>query len=152
LLVALIFLVIMAMLGVTVANVTTLQERMAGHTRDRDLALQSAETALREAEGRLSDPAFRALAVTFVATNANDDEFWESCFKNKPSPCTAPLEPTGSNIMPLTGEGAVAEQPLYVLERKPDIGPTQVYRVTARAVGGTVDAVVVLQAEYGFTP
>lgn len=153
LMVALIFLVIMAMLGVTVANVTTLQERMAGHTRDRDLALQAAEAALRDAESRLVDATFRAAAVPFDATHANGDAFWETCFgPTAPSPCGTKYTPTGANALPTTGAGAVAAQPQYVLERKPDAGGTQVYRVTARSVGGTTDAIVVLQAEFGFTP
>jgi type IV pilus assembly protein PilX len=150
LLVSLIFLLIMAMLGVAVANVTTLQERMAGHTRDRDLALQAAEVALRDAEDRLTDPTFRAGAVAFNALNGNDDAFWTSCFTNSSSPCTATYTPT--NSLPQTGPGAVAQQPRFTLERKPDLGATQIYRVTAFAVGGSTQTVVILQAEYSFTP
>lgn len=152
LMVSLVFLVIIAMLGVTAANVTTLQERMAGHTRDRDLALQAAETALRDAESRLTDASFRALAAAFVPTNGNDDAFWESCFDGGSPTCANIQTVTGSNALQTTGTGAVAEQPRYVLERKPDVGGTQVYRVTARAVGGTTDAIVILQAEFGYAP
>jgi type IV pilus assembly protein PilX len=150
LLVSLIFLMIMAMLGVAVANVTTLQERMAGHTRDRDLALQAAEVALRDAEDRLADPGFRGSAVTFNALNGNDDAFWSNCFLNSSSPCAGSNTPT--NTLPATGPGAVAAQPRYVLERKPDVGATQLYRVTAFAVGGSDQTVVILQAEYSYTP
>lgn len=147
LLVALVFLVIMAMLGITAANVTSLQERMAGHTRDRDLALQAAEAALRDAEQRLADAAFRAAAVAFVATNANDADFWDSCFAGTAAPCATKYTP--ATPLPTSGAGAVAAQPQFVMERKPDVGTTEVYRVTARAVGGTLDAVVILQAEFG---
>lgn len=152
LLVALMFLVIMAMLGVSIANVTTLQERMAGNTRDRDLALQAAEAALHDAEQNLSDPAFRAKAIAFDKTNANDQNFWEDCFTKKTSPCTAPLVPSGTNALPTSGSGAVAEQPRYVLEKKANIGTMEIYRVTARAVGGAKESVVVLQSEFGYTP
>lgn len=150
LLVSLIFLLIMAMLGVAVANVTTLQERMAGHTRDRDLALQAAEVALRDAEDQLANAAFRSSAVAYNALNGNDDAFWSNCFLTSASPCTATNAPT--NSLPTTGPGAVAQQPRYVLERKPDIGATQIYRVTAFAVGGSQQTVVILQAEYSYTP
>lgn len=149
LLVALIFLVIMAMLGVTVANVTTMQEKMAGHTRDRDLALQAAEAALRDAEQKLKDAGIRAAAPDIVGANANNDAFWETCFKDHPGPCAVRYTPT--NTLPTSGEGAVAAQPEYVIEQRPAAG-TEIYRVTARAVGGTVDAVVILQAEFGVTP
>jgi type IV pilus assembly protein PilX len=152
LLVAMVFLVIMAMLGVTVANVTSLQERMAGHTRDRDLALQSGEAALQEAESRISDATFRAGAIAFDPLNANDDAFWETCFAGTAGACATKYSLSGAVAMPTSGAGAVAAQPQYVLERKPDIGTTQIFRVTARSVGGTQDAIVILQAEFGYTP
>jgi type IV pilus assembly protein PilX len=147
LLVALIFIVIMAMIGVTAANVSTLQERMAGNTRDRDLALQAAEAALKDAELRLADATFRGDAVAFVATNPNNDAFWDRCFAGTAAPCA--IKYTPSNPLPTTGDGALAAQPQFIVERKPDIGTTQIYRVTARGVGGTRDAVVILQAEFG---
>ena len=152
LLVALIFLVIMAMLGVTVANVTGLQERMAGNTRNRDLALQAAEAAVRDAETRLSNAAFRAGASAYDVSKANSSTYWETCFTatTPAAPCDAKQTPTQS--LPTTGPGAVAAQPQFVLERKPDSGSTQIYRITARAVGGTTDSVVIVQAEFGYTP
>lgn len=146
LLVALVFLVIMAMLGVTVANVTTLQERMAGNTRDRDLALQAAELALRDAEKRLEDSTFRGAAITYVATNANDDAFWQACFEGSSGPCAVRYTP--STLLETEGSGAVARQPEYVLERKPDVGATQIYRVTVRGFGGNASSIVIIQAEY----
>ena len=147
LLVALAFLVIMAMLGVTVANVTTLQERMAGNTRDRELALQAAEAALRDAEERLADSGFRSTIPYVDPLRGNDDAFWTACFAGTAAPCDAPLNP--ANALPTSGSGAVAAPPKYVVERKPDIGTTQIYRVTAQGVGGTADAIVILQAEFG---
>jgi type IV pilus assembly protein PilX len=151
LIVSLIFLVIMAMLGVSVAGVTGLEERMAGNTRDRDLAFQAAEAALRDAQVRLENPTFRGTVFpAFVAVNANSAEYWENCFETPVAPCITTYSPTRQ--LPTTGAGAVAEQPKFVIEKKPDVGTTQIYRVTARAVGGEEDTIVVLQAEYGFTP
>jgi type IV pilus assembly protein PilX len=46
----LLFMVAALMLGVSVLSVNVMQERTIGNTRDRDLALQAAEAALREAE------------------------------------------------------------------------------------------------------
>ncbi len=152
LIVALIFLVIMAMLGVTLANVTNLEERMAGNTRDRDLALQAAEAALRDAEVRLADPAFRGSAFpAYDAARANDAAFWETCFSAKSVPCGDPKEPTTA-LPDGTDAGAVAAPPEFIVETKPPAGATQVFCVTARAVGGSLDTIVVLQAEFGFTP
>src|SRR5690554_6556033 len=50
LIVALIFLLVMTLIGSTAMRSATLQERMAGNARDWNLAFQSAEAALREAE------------------------------------------------------------------------------------------------------
>jgi type IV pilus assembly protein PilX len=153
LIVSLIFLVVMAMLGVTLANVTNLEERMAGHTRDRDLALQAAEAALRDAEVRLSNTAFRTTTAfpAYLATRANDAVYWESCFKDKSTACGTQYEPTSA--LPASGNpGAVAASPKFVIESKPKVGTTDVFRVTARAVGGSADTIVVLQAEFGYTP
>ncbi len=157
LLVALIFLVVMAMLSVTLANVTTLEERMASNTRDRNLALQAAEAALRDAEVRLAIPAFRATAFpAFNAARANDAAYWEGCFTAGGVPCNLTFIPT--QLLPTLGPGAVAAQPRYVVERKPNVGATEIYRVTARGVGGMTndagvpDTIVVLQAEFGYTP
>lgn len=153
LIIAMVFLVIMAMMGITVANVTSTQEKMAGNTRDRDLALQAAEAALRDAEQRIStDSTFRMAAIPWNpadAARANDDDFWETCFSTNAAPCTAANTQSPLQALPSEGSGAIAEEPEYIVERRPDDGTTQVYRVTVRAVGGTPDAVVILQAEYG---
>ena len=49
LIVTLLFLVILTMLGVTAMSGTTMEERMAGNARDGNIALQAAESALRDA-------------------------------------------------------------------------------------------------------
>jgi type IV pilus assembly protein PilX len=151
LVVALIFLVIMAMLGVTLANVTNLEERMTGNTRDRDLALQAAEAALRDAEVRLADPGFRDDGFPEVdPEDGNDAAYWETCFTTDAAPCNATYTPVTG--LPTAGGGAISAQPEFIVQTKPTAGTTQIYRVTARAVGGSPDTVVVLQAEFGYTP
>ena len=54
LIVTLLFLVILTMLGVTAMTGATMEERMAGNTRDTSLALQAAESALRDARRDIS--------------------------------------------------------------------------------------------------
>lgn len=46
----LIFLVVLTMIGITAARMSTLEERMSGNMRDRAVAMQAAELALRDAE------------------------------------------------------------------------------------------------------
>lgn len=47
---ALMFVVILTLIGVTAVMTTTMEERMAGNSRDRNVAFQAAEIALRDAE------------------------------------------------------------------------------------------------------
>ena len=49
LIVALLFLVMLTMLGITAMTGTTMEERMAGNARDNSVAFQAAEAALRDA-------------------------------------------------------------------------------------------------------
>jgi type IV pilus assembly protein PilX len=53
LLVALMFLIVLTLLGLSAMNATTLEEKMAGSSRDYNVALQAAEAALRDAEADL---------------------------------------------------------------------------------------------------
>jgi len=53
LLVALMFLIVLTLLGLAAMRTTTLEERMAGGSRDYNTALQAAEAALRDAENDL---------------------------------------------------------------------------------------------------
>ena len=53
LVVALIMLLVMTVLGIAAMQVTRMEERMAGNSRDVNLAFQSAEAGLRDAEGRI---------------------------------------------------------------------------------------------------
>jgi type IV pilus assembly protein PilX len=51
----LIFLVVITMLGITAVKTASLEERMSGNLRDRNLALQAAEMGLRYAEQHIRD-------------------------------------------------------------------------------------------------
>jgi len=64
LVIALILLVILSMIGVTVARMQTVEERMARNEDNRQLSLQAAEAALRNAEdGLLSSPGISQFAA-----------------------------------------------------------------------------------------
>lgn len=62
----LVFLVVISLLGVTAMKTSTLEERMAGNSRDRNLALQAAEMGLRYAEQHILsiDPVFNVSSLT----------------------------------------------------------------------------------------
>jgi len=54
LVVALIMLLVMTVLGITAMQMTRMEERMAGNSRDLNLAFQGAEAGLRDSEARLA--------------------------------------------------------------------------------------------------
>lgn len=137
LVVALIFLAILALLGATAAQTTQLEERMSGNTRDRDLALQSAEAALTWASqnmATLSGP-----APLIDVTKNNGAVYWNAY----------PNWAGGAGVTQLTAANitvnGVVTYPQIVVERR---ATSNNYRVTSRGVGATSNAVVILQSEY----
>jgi type IV pilus assembly protein PilX len=158
LIIALIFLVCLSLLGVWSVSNNSLQERMAGNTRNRDLALQAAEAALKEAELSLSTWRTGTFdgsngLFTYDATRANDQAYWMN-----------DANWTSYRTVSTDGLNQVAQAPRYVVEKMANTAnPTpnmdgsisidvENYRITARAVGGDPNAVVILQSKLQFTP
>jgi type IV pilus assembly protein PilX len=151
LIIAMVMLLVMTLLGVTAIRNTTLQERMAGNLRDSNLAFQAAERALREGERFLRSPTLPpftgANGLLTMHDDAGEGAFWST------------YDWVG-NGRTAAGILEVARAPLYVIEELPPVpvvggserfGPLPdvgFYRVTAQAVGGTADAVSVLQTTY----
>ena len=171
LIVGLILLLVMTMLGLTAIQVTTQQERMAGNLRDRNIAFQAAESALREGESALIRCVidFSGNGAYDVEANSEDDlvfivaastadwtdtaewpEDSSFLFDDFDDACTEPK--THSAFFQ-----AVAA-PRFFLERQPPVGGAsletgvpktmEVFKVTSRGVGGSVAAVVVLQSSF----
>jgi type IV pilus assembly protein PilX len=155
LVVALVFLLLMTLLGVTAMRGTTLQERMAGNLRDNNLALQAAEAALREGEQFLQQAALPPFAgadgLLQPQSESGQAEYWEG------------YDWDGNSRVAATFDGVAqgpAAAPRYVIEELPPVvatGDSQkfgalpdvgFYRVTAYAVGGTTDAVSIIQSTY----
>lgn len=143
LIVALIFLAMLMLLGVTVARTSSLEERMAGNTRDRDLALQAAEAALKDAEADLNGFLANAFdgstpgLIAYDAATANDSAHWNDYTWDDDESQEA-----------TTDLPHVAEQPRYVIEKLPDVATTKRFRITARGVGTSANSVVIVQAGY----
>lgn len=156
LVVSLIFLMVLGLLGAWAASSNMLQERMAGATRNRDLALQAGEAALREGESFLQSQSANWHTtsatqftganglLTYAPADANDLAYWRLS-TSWPSSKTA-----------TTTLNQVDAAPQYVIQRLGNLDPTTpaaiYYRVTARAVGGDANAVVVVQSVVVFTP
>lgn len=160
LVVGLIMVLLMTLVGMAAIRGSGMQELMAGNMRDRNLALQSAEAALRRGEEVLEGatiPAFDNSVTGYVPAIAGSATtgFWDSYGWDAGSVRTA------------LGIKMVAEQPQYVIEEVVSTTTinaadgsgidftsamktedTVYYRVTSRAEGGTADAVVILQSTY----
>ena len=159
LIVALIMLVVMTLLGVTIARTTTLQERMAGNLRNKSIAFEAAETTLREGESWVKDQIGGERPKAIAPA---------SCGSPPCDVLTAdaldPLDPTtwdpGTHVRtgPQVAEADEASQ-FFIEQRQVvrdslNIGQSTdenariYYRTTARAVGGTTAAVSILRTEY----
>lgn len=151
---SLIFLIIITLIGITAMQNAVLEERMAGNMHDRNLAFQSAEAALRDAEEFLAQRT-RDDPMEMVDFNnahglyrlANSGNFhWE---------VDATWSGSASRVYGDTLDH-VAEQPRYIIEpiqllpldaSAPPPAP-YLFRITARGVGGSETAVVLLQSTF----
>ena len=163
LIVSLMILVVLTMIGVSSMSTTSLQERMAGNFRDRQIAFQAAETALAYAEefarNNINSASIFNDTNGFYATysgptnlNAFDASWW-----------------TGTNSIVLaTTINQVRTQPRYLIEYRGDVGVVEKtsinvggygestggglianFRITARATGLSDNTVIILQSNYG---
>lgn len=163
LIMGLIMLLVVTMMGLTAMQSTTQQERMAGNLRDRNIAFQAAEAALRRGEEALmnrcintfdgdgayeleantdAEKAFVSEAGTVSWNDANSYLF--DAFN---ADCASPAK----NVELVQSSAA----PRYFVERQPAVGPLEVgpktievFKVTSRGVGGSDTAVVVLQSSF----
>lgn len=163
LIVSLMILVVLTMLGVSSMSSTSLQERMAGNFRDRQVAFQAAEMTLAYAE----EYARTAISSASIFTgsgglyaqytgptnfNAYDETWWTT---------------TSSIVLPTT-ISQVRTQPRFVIEYRGDIGEVEGtsvnisgygesagggiianFRVTVRATGLSDNTNIILQSNYG---
>ncbi len=171
LIVALIFLIALALLGISGSMNNVLQERMASNTRNHNLAFQAAEHALKEADISINAPGGEPI-ITCPNPNPslghplpcqnppdhpNDANYWRNTFDWTTN--NTVTNPVAAGNLTL-GEGGIADQPRYVIEQMSggtcSSGTCRFYRITARGVstfnpdGTTAKDVVILQSMYRF--
>ena len=162
-------------LGIAVMGVNAMEERMIANTKDRDLALQAAEAALRDGEqdvatnvtpatpfsnacanGLCTPPSQRDSLGALASLPVDDSRLG---FDWSVSGTTRSYgQYTGAPAFP-----SVAQQPRYVIEKFSYLGtpagesvvlgaepvaPGVGYRITARGIGARPETVVVLQSIY----
>lgn len=153
LLVSLVMLLLITLIAVGGMQGTILQDRMTGNMRDRDLAFQAAEAALREAE-------------TFLGNNPgadfnNANGLYEVNNGSRPDWRTRDVD-DGNGAREYQGDfEGVSDQPEYFIEEitslqpagtETEVGvavpPVSYFRITARGFGGSANTSVVLTSVY----
>lgn len=161
--ISLVMLLVLTIIGVSAVQTTSLETRMARNEHDVLLAFQAAESALRDAEVYLE-------TVTSLApfTDAGTDGLWTVAdFGDDARWEQANVWVDATSEVAPTAVGVVADPPRYMIEHLATVlrdenayqitGPyaggaadrIEVFRVTARGVGGTANAQVLLQTTYG---
>lgn len=158
----LIFLVVLTLLGIAAMSINATEERMAGNSRDLNIAFQAAESGLRDAEQD-------------ILKNINPSSGFDAACTN--GLCLPPASSTPRaqsinwndatitrNYGAYTGAASLAlvsSQPRYIIELLSTLpaGPGQslsigikpasngmVYRISALGVGGRSESRVILQS------
>jgi type IV pilus assembly protein PilX len=157
--VSLIMLLVMTLIGITSMGTTNLEEKMAGNTRDRAIAFQAAESALREAERVVQDN-HSALSFDTTCTSGYCD--CSSTSTTCPEYWTDTTLDVWNNVNRYTAYTVnidnVAARSKYIIEYLGSFEvpsdpvcptcPKQYYRITALGIGMSPDANVMLQSTY----
>jgi len=167
LIISLIMLLLLTLIGTTGMQTSSLEEKMAGNMRDRNLAFQAAESALNagEAAAKASAATVSCPTVPRVGYYSPFDANCDGIKESAPVWDNAAIWQSDITSVPYDSDGNTAtfdfmslnDNPRYIIE---DLGKTcntntlpcplanqkQTYRVTSRAVGGSPDSVVMLQS------
>lgn len=138
LVIALIMLLVITLASIATIRSTTLDERMAGNSRDRDKALQAAEAAVRVCLKQLTVDIPSTFTGTILEPVLSGTEHWDV-------PTNWASGSPNSVEVDMTAAAGLASNPRCMVER---LGTGDNYRVTGRAVGGSDSSVVIIQATY----
>ncbi len=161
LVISLILLMVLTLLAVSSMNSANMQEKMAGNLRDQNLAFQSAEAAVRDAEQLLRGLGSKA---TVEGWNGSGGLYGSPRPVDEADPLVD-ANWTDSRSAPVL-DGA-AEPPTYFIEYIQDVYPpdenvaigggypenkgeaTSIFRITARGFGGSEHAKVYIRSHFG---
>ncbi len=134
---ALIILVLVTLVGLSTVRTTTMEEKMAGNSRDRDKAFQAAEAAVQHCLGLVDTNTYAANKLT--PTSVGTIPHWETA---------ANWDTSSANSFAVAlsdSTAKLAQDPRCMVEM---LGAAGSYRVTGRAVGASAETIVMLQATY----
>ncbi len=165
LIMALVFLLLLTILGITALSTTSLEEKMAGNMKDRNLAFQAAESALLVGENWISTltnkPNFPDTGKGLYVASTTSVPVWESVTWTGTSGLV--VYPSTPDATISGGLTKINTQPKYIIEdlaEVPEPGGSKVMdsypsktmtilRITARGTGGTDAAQAMVQSTYG---
>jgi type IV pilus assembly protein PilX len=147
LILTLLIMLMLTILAVTEVSFNSTQTRIATNTADEQVAFQTAEGALNEATNNLLANNY---PIASFLTNANGMYLFNAT--NAPLWTTIDWSNAGAVIMSF--QGSSSTKAAYFIELLPSVikggqnsgTPTQVYRITVRAVGATGNSPVILQS------
>ncbi len=174
LIIGLLVLLVMTVLGIASISDTMLQERMASNSRQMQVGMESAESALREAEAWLAtqSPVQDTFLVRFATGAVGDLHLYSMVAppgEREPPDAFAANNPATWDdtnsiqvVTPVKGvDGDLDNQPRYVVEYLGRIGPppldpnsedldlrTHAFRITALGYGADEGARYVLRSHY----
>jgi type IV pilus assembly protein PilX len=158
--VSLIILLIMSMLAIGGMQVSMLEEKMAGNSSDRNLAFQSAESAVREAELFVEDIVslgdFDSAAGLIGRNNAEPSYYDQATWTDAANHVVASTD-FGSYESPryfikhfTTVSGTEGALNMSGYGDNSGTGDVTVFKITARGTGSSADsAEVVLRSQFG---
>jgi type IV pilus assembly protein PilX len=163
---SLLLLLVLTIIGITAMQMTRMQERMAGNTRDLNLAFQGAEAALRNGEALIGAQPnkpdecnvlpceFWQAGASLVANPAAGNDPWWDMYANE-------YEASGDRATLTHEMTELKADPRFVVQyitRVPDtltVGEgggappgRDFYQVTGRSIGGSGKANTVLQSTF----
>ena len=136
LIIGLIMLMIITIISVAAIRTTTTDEKIAGNARDRDRAFQAAEAAVRSCLARVTVKPVPATVRIVTPSVVGTAPVWENAGHWADDATTSYAVDSIDTTL--------ASNPRCLIERF-SIDPPS-YRVTGRAVGGSADTIVMLQA------
>ena len=160
LIVALLMLLVMTVLGVAAMGVTRMEERMAGNTRDIDVAFQAAEAGLRDSEERIRALTLRPNPTSTIPSPIYTQDLWKTVNLRTADYLTwwrtnaieygaaGTQEITDSTRDPrvLTEDMGFVPDSLTVGHGPPE--GRNFYKITSNAAGASNDANAILESTY----
>ncbi|MGJ7493744.1 pilus assembly PilX family protein [Variovorax sp. RT4R15] len=159
-----IFLVILTVLSVSMFRSFSLQEKIAGNTREKERALEAAESALQYGEWWLSQGNGSTGAVCSGVLNANTLSQMQVCSNMLTQPAALPWAARADYLPPnmtVAAGGGIAANGDINYNAKPGLsigylglspdGKSLLYQVSAFGYGGSTTTAAVVQSTYQVT-